>query len=89
MKNNILVVVAHPDDEILGVGGTILRCAKRGDDVTILILSNGETSRMTAVDITKRTEQAKKVAATLGAKNIVIDQFPDQIQVASENYHRS
>ncbi|HLD28268.1 MAG TPA: GNAT family N-acetyltransferase [Patescibacteria group bacterium] len=78
MKNNILVVVAHPDDEILGVGGTILRCAKRGDDVTILILSNGETSRMTAVDITKRTEQAKKVAATLGAKNIVIDQFPDQ-----------
>ena len=38
---NILVIAAHPDDEVLGCGGTIARHAAAGDAVTILILANG------------------------------------------------
>jgi LmbE family N-acetylglucosaminyl deacetylase len=37
---NILIVAAHPDDETLGVGGTILRHKKNGDKIYWLIITN-------------------------------------------------
>lgn len=42
----ILVVAAHPDDEILGLGGTLARHVRSGDVVEILILATGATSRV-------------------------------------------
>ena len=42
---NILVIIAHPDDEVLGMGGTILKHAKNGDSVTVAYLTTGITSR--------------------------------------------
>ena len=42
---NILVIVAHPDDEVLGMGGTILNHANQGDKVTVAYLATGITSR--------------------------------------------
>ena len=41
----VLIVVAHPDDEVLGMGGTILKHSKNGDSVTIAYLTTGITSR--------------------------------------------
>ena len=41
----VLIVIAHPDDEILGMGGTILKHAKNGDDVVTAYLTTGITSR--------------------------------------------
>ena len=41
----ILVVAAHPDDEILGVGATVAKHAAQGDEVYALILGEGQTSR--------------------------------------------
>ena len=41
----ILVVAAHPDDEVLGCGGTIVRRAREGEAVHIVILGEGATSR--------------------------------------------
>ena len=40
-KNKILVVAAHPDDEVLGCGGTIVN----GDKVYVMIMCDGESSR--------------------------------------------
>ena len=42
---NVLVVVAHPDDEVLGMGGTILRHATQGDTITVAFMATGITSR--------------------------------------------
>ena len=42
---NILVVVAHPDDEVLGMGGTILKHAIQGDTITVAYMTTGITSR--------------------------------------------
>ena len=42
---NVLIVAAHPDDEILGAGGTIVRHVQNGDKVFVCILSEGATAR--------------------------------------------
>jgi len=44
-SKNVLVVAAHPDDENLGCGGTIARHADAGDQVQVLIVAEGATSR--------------------------------------------
>ena len=41
----VLVIVAHPDDEVLGMGGTIKKIVKNGDSVKIVIMATGITSR--------------------------------------------
>lgn len=41
----VLAVVAHPDDEVIGVGGTLARHAERGDEVTVVVLAEGKSSR--------------------------------------------
>ena len=42
---NILVLSAHPDDEVLGMGGTILKHAIQGDIITVAYMATGITSR--------------------------------------------
>jgi len=41
----VIVFVAHPDDEVLGMGGTILKHAKKGDYVKVVYFATGITSR--------------------------------------------
>ena len=46
MADRILIVAAHADDEVIGCGGAIAWHAARGDDVRVLIMADGVTSRM-------------------------------------------
>lgn len=41
----ILVIAGHPDDEVLGMGGTIKKLTKNGNDVKIVIMATGISSR--------------------------------------------
>ena len=41
----ILVIAAHPDDEVLGMGGTISKYCKNGDKVKIVIMATGIFAR--------------------------------------------
>ncbi|MFZ4108741.1 MAG: PIG-L deacetylase family protein, partial [Candidatus Planktophila sp.] len=41
----VFVIAAHPDDEVLGCGGSIARHADAGDHVQVLIVAEGATSR--------------------------------------------
>ena len=81
---NVLVVAAHPDDEILGVGGTIARHADNGDTVHVLILAEGATSRDASRDATARNDDiaalrsaAEAAAEVLGAQPPRFCGFPD------------
>lgn len=80
---NILVVAAHPDDEVLGCGGTIARLAIENNHVYIAILGEGLTSRFPQreqVDI-KLVQAlrgtAQSVADCLGAKKLFTYDLPD------------
>lgn len=78
-----LVIAAHPDDEVLGCGGTIARLAQEGEDVFIAILGEGITSRYdqrnqadkNAVESLKNCSQ--QVADLLGAKKLFMFDLPD------------
>ena len=50
----VLVVAAHPDDEILGCGGTVARHTADGDDVHVLILGEGARARARTRDANAR-----------------------------------
>lgn len=81
---NVLVVAAHPDDEVLGCGGTIARHSAAGDEVSILIVAEGATSRDAAGDATARVAAlsglrvaATDAAAVLGARPPRLGDLPD------------
>jgi len=76
---NILIVAAHPDDDVLGAGATIARHAKAGDKVTTLILATGLDSRGTAdADAHRKLRtQADKAAAIVGTNELRFENFPD------------
>lgn len=78
---NILVVAAHPDDEVLGCGGTIARHAATGDSVHILFLADGVTARAgeerSAAKIEARAEAARAAARTMGAEPPRFAGLPD------------
>ena len=45
MNDAVAVIAAHPDDEVLGCGGTIARLARDGRLVHILLIADGVSSR--------------------------------------------
>ena len=58
----VAVIASHPDDEMLGCGGTINKHIENGDLVHVLIVSEGLTSRDKTRDINKRGEQLSELA---------------------------
>tara|TARA_B100001123_G_C15158335_1_gene966407 strand:- start:280 stop:966 length:687 start_codon:yes stop_codon:yes gene_type:complete len=79
-SKNILVVASHPDDEVLGCGGTIYNLKKKGAKISVLFLSDGESSRKhpkISKLILERKKQAVGAAKILGIKKIFFGNFPD------------
>lgn len=82
MHKTVLAIAAHPDDEILGCGGTMTKFADRDDDVHILFLSSGVGARdddpSKGGDERAQRRQAATVAAkTVGARPPRFVDFPD------------
>ncbi|ADN08187.1 PIG-L deacetylase family protein [Sulfurimonas autotrophica] len=84
MSKKILIVAAHPDDEVLGCFGTVSRLIKDGYQAYTLILGEGKTSRdAQRVVKNKRNEIAllnteiQKANNIIGIKKVFIESFPD------------
>lgn len=80
--STVLVVAAHPDDEVLGCGGTLACHAKAGDRVDVLILADGVTARMRSGEGGQQELALRQRAAQAAAKAVGISMprilgFPD------------
>ena len=83
-RKKILVIAAHPDDEVLGCGGAMARFVTEGCEVYTLILGEGVTSRDKERDraereneITELRKQAENANNILGVKKVYAFDFPD------------
>lgn len=83
MPESVLVVAAHPDDEVLGCGGTIARLAEQGHAVHVAILGQGAASRFapgcsqTATEVAALQQKSREAARILGAAQVRHFGLPD------------
>ncbi len=82
MTESVAVIAAHPDDEVLGCGGTIARFSRLGVKVHILLLGDGESSRLQfgregSNLIAARKSAAEAAAEILGAASLNVLDLPD------------
>ncbi len=85
-KEKILVIAAHPDDEVLGVGGTMAKKALAGHDVYVVIMATGIAARYQNPNSAKDKigaqvkvlrKEAEKAADILMVKKVLFLDFPD------------
>jgi len=78
-NKKILIVAAHPDDEILGCGGTIAKLVQNGYEAFTLILGEGKTSRdgYNPDEIQKLNKEMIVANEIIGVKKVYTANFPD------------
>jgi len=84
MQKKILIVVAHPDDEVLGCGASVVKLIKQGYKAYTLILGEGKTSRDVKRDVTNKQKElqmlnaeTQKASSILGIEKTFVYNFPD------------
>ncbi len=77
--SKILIIVAHPDDEVLGCGATIAKHIQNGDKVRVVFLADGFSSRDNDDGSSNRDRDnsAEKASKVLGCVRPIFLNFPD------------
>jgi N-acetylglucosamine malate deacetylase 1 len=75
---NVLVVAAHPDDELLGAGGTVARHTASGDHVKLAVMCEGVSLRYNPEWDAQVRKQASDAARILGTDDLFMGNLPDQ-----------
>lgn len=78
----VLVIAAHPDDEVLGMGGTIAKLVKNGCVVDVMIVTDGSSSQYRDSDhlaeiIAAKKKETRNCADILGVRDIYYGELPD------------
>src|SRR5437667_10408278 len=77
MKKRVLVIATHPDDEVLGCGGTLALHANAGDHVTSVVVCEGESLRYGNAGVGQKCHM-QQAAEKLGVRDSKYLDFPDQ-----------
>jgi LmbE family N-acetylglucosaminyl deacetylase len=75
---NVVVFAAHPDDEILGGGGTLALHARAGADVHAVVVADGATSRYDDGMAEVLHKSGRRAAEEIGFASIHFMNLPDQ-----------
>src|SRR5256885_14232569 len=75
--SRVLVIAAHPDDEVLGCGGTVALHVRAGDEVHTAVACEGESLRYGPEGV-GQAEHMCRAARTLGVRDVRMLGFPDQ-----------
>ena len=74
---SVLIVVAHPDDEVLGCGATASLLAAKGHTVRACMLSSDVAARRGRPDVEALRDDIHKAQATLGLGEPILGSFPN------------
>lgn len=76
---DVLVVAAHPDDEVLGMGGTIPLLKEAGCRVTVVVVTDGSSAQYAgdALAAQRKQEQLRQANRILGTDEVICWAFPD------------
>ena len=83
---NVLVIGPHPDDQELGMGGTIARLASQGHNVLLLDMTNGEPTPHGSVET--RAKESAAAAKVLGVERTLVGLPNRQVQNTIEARHK-
>lgn len=72
----VLVIAPHPDDEVLGVGGTIAKHAANGKEVYVCIVTRGKGPLFDEETVERSREECRNAAEILGVKQTIFLDFP-------------
>ncbi|MBQ9414737.1 MAG: PIG-L family deacetylase [Clostridia bacterium] len=72
-----LIVVAHPDDEVLGAGAAMYTLSKRGEDIAVCVMSSNAEARAFRPETQELHDDADTAMAMLGVKKIYNGTFPN------------
>jgi LmbE family N-acetylglucosaminyl deacetylase len=72
----VLVVAPHPDDEVLGVGGTITRLASEGNDITVTIVTKGWEPLFSDSFVEQGRTEAREANKIMGVKSLRFMDLP-------------
>ena len=92
----VLVIAAHPDDEVLGCGATISKYSRQGAQFMVLFIAEGSSCRYadpacadSVTAINARTQQSMNALALLGVKDFQFNDLPcgrlDQVPIIEIN----
>jgi bacillithiol biosynthesis deacetylase BshB1 len=83
---SILVVGPHPDDQELGMGGSIIRLAQQGHRVHLVDMTNGEPTPLGSPEI--RAKESQAAANIMGVQRTLLDLPNRQVVHSIENRHK-
>lgn len=72
----VLVFAPHPDDEIIGVGGTIAKRVKCGDEVYVCVVTKGQEPMFSKDFVEQGRRECREADARLGVKETIFLDFP-------------
>jgi LmbE family N-acetylglucosaminyl deacetylase len=73
---NVLLIAPHPDDEVLGAGGTITRLGREGNHLTVVIVTKGWEPLFSESQVEQVRDETRRAAQILGVKVLEFMDLP-------------